>query len=69
METDRYIFIGKNGSMGLRQLRIYRLHVYKRLDGGVLATRTFLGIEFWSCPYDSMELFEANWQRFQKAQV
>lgn len=57
----RYIFIGRDGSMGLRRYKSYTLYIDVVQGGRIVAKRKFLGVTFWSCPYTSTETFDKNW--------
>lgn len=61
----KYLFIGKDGSMGYKHGKVYRGNIYDvRYDGSILfATGIFpFNLNKPIIPYSSMETFKANWQ-------
>ena len=63
MNTIDLRFVGKEGSMGLTNGRIYRVRVTSK-DHYIWVSipNMFFG-NAWQCPYSSPEAFAANWKK------
>lgn len=60
-ESGRYMFIGKDGSLGYRTGRVYRLRVSSVFHYPVFIKRT--DSPLGACPYSSEAAFWQNWER------
>ena len=54
-------FIGKHGSMGLCNGKVYKVAVKTWLDYIWVVMPKSFGV--WGCPYSSPQSFAANWER------
>lgn len=59
--VERYIFIGEDGSLGLRRGETYRVSI-KRVSEAIVA-KIHSGTAVIRCPYRSRDTFDANWQK------
>lgn len=53
-------FIGKDGSCGLRKMKIYRIEIVENKPTAQFRFRVFVGN--LGIPYDTMNAIKKNWQ-------
>lgn len=61
VHEEPYIFVGQDGSMGLRHGGRYHVSRFDR--GGFIVAEWRVGVTSMQCPYSSEDTFAANWKR------